>query len=64
MHHFSYSGGRLHCEGVDLTAVAAAVGTPCYVYSSATLVRHARVIADAFGGQGVLVESMWSVGSS
>ncbi|WP_353255981.1 diaminopimelate decarboxylase [Hyphomonas sp.] len=55
MHHFSYSGGRLHCEGVDLAAVAAAVGTPCYVYSSATLVRHARVIADAFRGQGVLV---------
>ncbi len=55
MHHFSYSGGRLHCEGVDLAAVAAAVGTPCYVYSSATLVRHARVIADAFRGQSVLV---------
>ncbi len=55
MHHFSYSGGRLHCEGVDLAAVAAAVGTPCYVYSSATLVRHARVIADAFRGQSVMV---------
>lgn len=55
MHHFHYSGGRLHCEGVDLAEIAAKVGTPCYVYSSATLVRHARVIADAFTGQDVLV---------
>lgn len=55
MHHFSYSGGRLHCEGVALDAIAAAVGTPCYVYSRATLVRHARVIADAFRGQSVLI---------
>lgn len=55
MHHFTYSGGRLHCEGVDLDAVASEVGTPCYVYSSATLRRHARVIADAFKGQSVLV---------
>lgn len=55
MHHFNYSGGRLHCEGVDLDALAAEVGTPCYVYSSATLVRHARVISNAFEGQRVLV---------
>jgi diaminopimelate decarboxylase len=55
MHHFNYSGGRLHCEGVDLDAVATAVGTPCYVYSSATLVRHANVISEAFRGQTVLV---------
>lgn len=55
MHHFNYSGGRLHCEGVNLDTLAAEVGTPCYVYSSATLVRHARVIADAFEGQKVLV---------
>lgn len=55
MHHFNYSGGRLHCEGVNLDALAAEVGTPCYVYSSATLVRHARVISNAFEGQRVLV---------
>lgn len=55
MHHFNYSGGRLHCEGVDLETIASAVGTPCYVYSSATLVRHARVIAEAFRGQSVLI---------
>src|SRR3990167_6314524 len=55
MHHFNYSGGHLHCEGVSLETVAAEVGTPCYVYSSATLVRHANVIADAFRGQSVLI---------
>jgi len=55
MHHFHYSGGRLHCEGVDLQALAETVGTPCYVYSNATLVRHAQVIRDAFMGQSVLV---------
>lgn len=55
MHHFNYSGGHLHCEGVSLETVAAEVGTPCYVYSSATLVRHANVIAEAFRGQSVLI---------
>lgn len=55
MHHFHYAGGRLHCEGVDLGRIADEVGTPVYVYSTATLVRHARVIAEAFEGQSVLV---------
>jgi len=30
MHHFDYRDGQLHCEGVDLQAVAEAVGTPFY----------------------------------
>ncbi|HRX75016.1 MAG TPA: diaminopimelate decarboxylase, partial [Hyphomonas sp.] len=55
MHHFAYRQGRLHCEDVDLGKLADAVGTPCYVYSTATLQRHARVIADAFGGQDCLI---------
>lgn len=55
MHHFSYKGGQLHCEEVSLAAIAEAVGTPCYVYSSATLTRHARVIAEAFEGQDCLI---------
>lgn len=55
MHHFNYSGGRLSCEGVSLDAIADAVGTPCYVYSTATLVRHARVLAEAFSGQKALM---------
>jgi diaminopimelate decarboxylase len=40
MDHFTYTDGSLHAEGVPLTAIAAAVGTPAYVYSSATLLRH------------------------
>ena len=55
MHHFTYQDGSLHCEGVNLNKIADEVGTPCYVYSSATLVRHARVIAAAFEGQDCLI---------
>lgn len=55
MHHFNYENGRLHCEGVDLNEVADQVGTPVYVYSTATLRRHARVIAAAFEGMDCLI---------
>lgn len=55
MHHFTYSDGSLQCEGVSLDVIADAVGTPCYVYSAATLTRHARVIAEAFEGQDCLI---------
>ncbi|MEL7231605.1 MAG: diaminopimelate decarboxylase, partial [Pseudomonadota bacterium] len=55
MHHFTYKSGRLHCEDVDLHDVADAIGTPVYVYSSATLRRHARVIQSAFEGQDCLI---------
>lgn len=37
MHHFRYSGSDLHCESVDLAAVAKLYGTPTYVYSAATM---------------------------
>lgn len=50
MHHFAYRNGVLHAEDVPVPALAAAVGTPFYVYSTATLTRHARVFADAFAG--------------
>ncbi|MDG1826128.1 MAG: diaminopimelate decarboxylase [Henriciella sp.] len=55
MHHFNYKNGRLHCEGVDLHEIADTVGTPVYVYSSATLRRHAKVIAGAFDGMDCLI---------
>ncbi len=55
MHHFSYHQGRLYCEQVDLSRVADDVGTPVYVYSTATLRRHARVIAEAFTGVDCLI---------
>ena len=44
MDHFTLINGELHCENVPLRAIADAVGTPVYVYSRATLERH----ADAF----------------
>ncbi len=55
MHHFSYKTRRLHCEDVSLHEIADAVGTPAYVYSTATLRRHAQVIASAFGGMDCLI---------
>ncbi len=55
MHHFSYKNGQLHCENVSLNAIADAVGTPCYVYSTATLTRHAQVLKAAFEGQDCLI---------
>jgi diaminopimelate decarboxylase len=48
MHHFAYRDGVLHAEAVSLPALAASVGTPLYVYSTATLERHYRVFAEAF----------------
>ncbi|MEA2832038.1 MAG: diaminopimelate decarboxylase, partial [Methylobacteriaceae bacterium] len=50
MHHFDYRGGVLHAEDVALPALAEAVGTPFYCYSTATLTRHYRVFSDAFAG--------------
>jgi diaminopimelate decarboxylase len=47
MDHFEYRGGVLHAEDVPLPVIAAEVGTPVYVYSRATLTRHARVFRDA-----------------
>ncbi|WP_342107764.1 diaminopimelate decarboxylase [Methylobacterium sp. SI9] len=55
MHHFHYRDGQLHAEDVDLTDLAAEVGTPFYCYSSATLERHYRVFAEAFAGDDALV---------
>jgi diaminopimelate decarboxylase len=48
MHHFQQRNGELYAEGVPLSAVAERVGTPCYVYSLATLRRHFRVFDEAF----------------
>jgi len=50
MDHFNYRDGQLHAEEVALTAIAAAVGTPAYVYSTATLERHFRVFEEALAG--------------
>jgi diaminopimelate decarboxylase len=55
MHHFAYRDGVLHAEAVDLTALADAVGTPFYCYSSATIERHYKVFAGAFADVDALV---------
>ena len=47
MDHFNLRDGVLHCEDVPLTDIAAAVGTPVYVYSTATMRRHVAVLRDA-----------------
>ena len=47
MDHFELRNGVLYAEDVPLSAIAAAVGTPVYVYSRATLTRHARVFREA-----------------
>ncbi|MGB1773873.1 MAG: diaminopimelate decarboxylase [Arenicellales bacterium] len=49
MDHFGYRQDRLYAEEVPLSAIAERVGTPCYVYSRATLERHYRVFDEAFG---------------
>lgn len=48
MNHFAYREGRLFAEDVDLSRLAAEVGTPVYVYSTATLERHYRTFANLF----------------
>ncbi len=55
MHHFHYRGGVLHAEDVSIARIAAEVGTPFYCYSTATLERHYRVLAEAFAGQNALI---------
>ena len=50
MDHFLYKDGALHAEDVALARIADAVGTPFYCYSTATLVRHYRVLREALEG--------------
>ena len=47
MDHFEYRDGVLHAEDIPLPQIAEEIGTPVYVYSRATLERHAQVFADA-----------------
>jgi diaminopimelate decarboxylase len=53
MNHFEPIDGQLACEDVPLRAIAEAVGTPVYVYSSATLERHYQVLRDALVAEGL-----------
>jgi diaminopimelate decarboxylase len=47
---FHYEGDRLHCEEVPLDLIAAAAGTPCYVYSSRGMLETYRAYEDALQG--------------
>src|SRR6195256_4881392 len=55
MNHFAYRSGVLPAEAVNLADLAAAVGTPFYCYSTATLERHYQVFAAAFADVRALV---------
>ncbi len=55
MDHFSYRDDQLYAEDVPLDVVAERFGTPCYVYSRATLERHWRAFDEAFAGRPHLI---------
>ena len=55
MDHFIYKKGELHAEEVPITKIAAQVGSPFYVYSTATLERHFRLFDEALAGLDHLV---------
>ena len=55
MDHFQYKNGILHAEDVPLPEIAAAVGTPFYCYSTATLTRHFLLFQEALSGMDHLV---------
>ena len=48
MHDFEYKQGELYCDAVPLSRIAKELGTPCYVYSYGTLIRHFRAFDSAF----------------
>ncbi|MFG6176149.1 diaminopimelate decarboxylase [Halomonas sp. THAF12] len=55
MDHFDYRDGVLHAENVPLPRLAEEFGTPCYVYSKATLARHFRAYTEALGSHPHLI---------
>ena len=55
MDHFLYRDGVLHAEDVAISEIAASVGTPFYVYSTATLERHFKLFDDGLAGTDHLI---------
>ena len=55
MRHFDYKDGEMHAENIPLSKIAAEVGTPVYVYSTATFTRHYKVFAENFSDTEALV---------
>ena len=50
MHHFQYRNNELYCEDLPILEVARHVGTPFYLYSHATLIKHFRAFDGSFNG--------------
>jgi diaminopimelate decarboxylase len=48
MHSFEYQQGELYCEQVPISRIAKELGTPCYIYSHETLIRHFHAYDSAF----------------
>ena len=48
MHYFLYKNSELHAEGIPIRKIAQNVGTPLYIYSHKTLIRHFHAFTDAF----------------
>ncbi|MBT3333574.1 MAG: diaminopimelate decarboxylase [Rhodospirillaceae bacterium] len=55
MDHFQYRDGILYAEDVAIPDIAAAVGTPFYCYSTATMTRHYQVLAGSLEGTGARI---------
>ena len=55
MRHFDFKNGEMFAEDVALREIAQDVGTPCYVYSTATFERHYKVFEGSFDGIDALV---------
>lgn len=55
MDHFEYRDGLLHAESLPLTGIAERFGTPCYIYSRATLERHWHAFDRAFARRSHLI---------
>ena len=55
MRHFDYHDGEMFAEDVALSRIAEEVGTPVYVYSTATFTRHFRVFAESFDDETALI---------
>ncbi|MFZ1494353.1 MAG: diaminopimelate decarboxylase [Candidatus Competibacter denitrificans] len=55
MDHFEYRDNRLYAEDVAVADIAAVVGTPCYIYSRATIERHWHAFDQAFGAHPHLI---------
>jgi diaminopimelate decarboxylase len=52
MEPFPLRGGAVHCEDVPLPLIAREVGTPVYVYSTASMVGQSRVLKSALAPLG------------